>query len=186
MRAACSKWPLRQPCGLLHACTRRGVAYRSWINAYKVIRGNCNKTDEQASDGAALPAIRAAARDGSDVINLSFGSSFGQSPFVSREYYAAMNTAMRNGSMVVLAGGNDGLIGPWVTDGQLSVSGVISVASAAAKLELPAPLLELSQALRLQNSKPAQASLRECRGTHAMRGCWQRAPGSCCCSNRRA
>jgi len=101
--------PFQQCAVCLRPCCRRGVAYGANLLAYKA-SGSCQDSAGIVSTNASVRAIRKAAADGADVLNLSYGD-VRSGAYVDPEYAAALVAAMQQGALVTIASGNDGWYG---------------------------------------------------------------------------
>jgi peptidoglycan hydrolase-like protein with peptidoglycan-binding domain/subtilisin family serine protease len=78
----------------------KGIAYNSDLYVYRVIDSN-----GRGNTSWVIAAIEQAVKDGADVINLSLGREHNQS---DTPLTRAVNNAVRSGTVVVVANGNDG------------------------------------------------------------------------------
>lgn len=148
----CCRHPPRQT-------SRRGVAYRASLLAYKVA-GACGASAGAVNTSATLDAIRAATQAGADVLALAYGD-FRAGAYVDGRYAAALVAAMQQGAAVAIAAGNDGYAGPWLTEGAVAAPGVISAAAAVVIGNLSGVQLGFSERLQLPGGGAATSMLRK-------------------------
>ncbi|CAE6458099.1 unnamed protein product [Rhizoctonia solani] len=98
-----------------------GVAYQAEINAYRVF--GCNGS---VPDDILIDALLRAYRDGNDIITLSLGGVDG---WTERVTAVVASRIAKKGRVVTIAGGNNGVYGPWYADGPATGIDVISVGS---------------------------------------------------------
>eukprot|EP00775_Hariotina_reticulata_P008886 gene8886-9064_t len=132
----------------------RGVAYGANLLAYKV-SGRCQDYGGTVSTNATFKAIRKAAADGADVLNLSYGD-VRSGAYADPKYAAALVAAMQQGAVVTIASGNDGWYGPWLTEGAVAAPGVISTAAVEVSVNVSGVALEFNKPLSIPGGKHSQ------------------------------
>lgn len=141
---------------------RRGVAYAAGILAYKVT-GACLDAPGAVSTNATLSAIRKAADAGADVINLSWGD-FRAGGYADASYAAALTYAERKGSLVAVAAGNNGLMGPFFVEGGVSADDVLNVASVDVIVNVSSSRLQFNMPLNVGKEHVTSVGEHSCRG----------------------
>ncbi|NBD28366.1 S8 family serine peptidase [Paenibacillus glycinis] len=93
------------------AVRQTGVAYDADLYSYKVLGGASSTGDAYGTSASIIDGIEHAVKDGMDVINMSLGSAMEKDP--DSPDSIAVNNAVLNGVVVVIANGNEGSSGPY-------------------------------------------------------------------------
>jgi hypothetical protein len=119
--------------------------------AYKVT-GGCKHKSGAVSTAATMQAIQRATQSKADVINLSWGD-FRGGGYADAKYSAILRAAMKSGALISVAAGNNGLMGPFFTEGGVTAQHSLSVASVSIFVNFTETLLRLDRPVLLEGKE---------------------------------